>query len=77
MANFVHTTPNGTVLILIENAGKVSFMTGEPVNRTGVFQFLLKNSADKTFNEKVLKWLEQETAKAQARFKKQPEVKKV
>lgn len=74
MANFVHTTPNGTVLILMDLDGKVSFATGEPVNRTGVFEFLLKRGTNKDFNEKVLKWLDQEAQKATKRITEKPAV---
>lgn len=72
MANFVHTTPNGSVLILTDNDGKIAFSTGVPVNRNGVFEFLLKRGTNKDFNEKVLKWLDQEAQKATKRISVKP-----
>lgn len=77
MAYFVHTTANGSSLILMDVEGKISFASGTPVNRTGVFEFLLKRGTNKDFNEKVLKWLESENAKASKRMTPDPKGQKV
>lgn len=65
--NFIHTTPNGSGLILSVDGGKIQYTSGTLINRVGVMTFLLQNHTHPSFNEKVMNWLEGEVNAARTR----------
>jgi len=67
MGNFIHTTPNGSGLILSIDNGKIQYTSGTLINRVGVMTFLLQNHTHPSFNEKVMMWLEGEVNAARSR----------